>query len=492
MKAISLTTPFGGLHLDPHKTDSLHRPLNPIAIPKQLVVPLQQHIGQPAKPIVTVGERVKTGQVIARAEGYISAPIHAPSSGVVSAIDHHAIPHPSNLTAKCIIIDTDGQDEWVTLLPPLSRDTDPVTLRTRARECGLVGLGGAAFPTAVKLAANLNHKLDWLIINGAECEPYITCDELLMTLRAAEIVEGVVFMQQALGIENALIGIEDSKPSALNALREAVAKSAHPTLQVVEVPTIYPTGGEKQLIKILTGREVPSGKLPAEVGVICHNVGTAYALFHAVAHGKPLISRWITVTGDAVNAPQVCEVRFGTLINEVIAACGGYKPEVKRLLVGGPMMGYSLLTDEIPVIKGMNCLLATTQLARAAREPDPCIRCGQCVEVCPSHLLPQQLYWHAKSQEFDKLHDYHLFDCIECGCCASVCPSEIPLVSYYRYAKGELWIKEKEKRKADLARQRHENRQNRLSREQAEKEAKQREKKAAAKNLAASKKNEEV
>ncbi|HXH04116.1 MAG TPA: electron transport complex subunit RsxC, partial [Candidatus Competibacteraceae bacterium] len=392
------------------------------------------------------------------------------------------IAHPSGLAAPCLVIDSDGLEQWTELPPPLPdwARREPAAIRARARECGLVGLGGAAFPTAVKLNAAVEKPIELLVLNGAECEPYITCDDMLMRDRAAEIVAGLRIMRHALQAQRAVIAVEDNKPEARAALQRVLAESGTDAagIELRVLPTRYPIGGEKQLIKALTGLEVPSHGLPADLGIVCHNVATAYALYEAVLFGRPLIARYVTVTGDGIREPQVLEALIGTAVNELVAQCGGYQPEVRRLIMGGPMMGFTLSHDAVPIVKGSNCILALRG-APPAEEPMPCIRCAACVEVCPAHLLPQQLYWYTRAKDFDQVQDYHLFDCIECGCCAAVCPSHIPLVQYYRYAKSEIWAREREKEKAELARTRHTARQERLEREQEERAAKLRKKKEA-------------
>ncbi|ADE15815.1 electron transport complex, RnfABCDGE type, C subunit [Nitrosococcus halophilus Nc 4] len=466
----------GGLKLPDHKSPSTQAPIAPAALPKQLVLPLQQHIGEPAEPVVNLGERVLKGQVIATAQGYLSAPVHASSSGQVVAIDNLPIPHPSGLNAPCIVIETDGEDAWSERQRVENyQQLDPSQLRNLIRQAGIVGLGGAGFPTFIKLNPGPEPRVETLILNGAECEPYITCDDLLMRERAEEIIQGIRIMGHALHVHHCLIGIEDNKSEAYRALAAAATEG----IEVVSIPTRYPTGGEKQLIKVLTGQEVPSNGLPIDVGVVCHNVGTAVAVHRAINVGEPLISRIVTVTGSAVARPRNLEVLLGTPIRHLLTQCDTDIDRIDRLIMGGPMMGFTLHHDAAPVIKTTNCLLAGLQ--ERVRQPPvmPCIRCGACGEVCPVQLLPQQLYWHARAKELDKLQDYHLFDCIECGCCDYVCPSHIPLVHYYRYAKSEIWAQEQEREKADLARQRHEFRRQRREREQQERAARQQAKKAA-------------
>jgi len=477
-QSIQLHTFHGGLKLDGHKAISTSHPIKTAELPATLLLPVQQHIGQPADVIVKPGEQVFKGQKLTRASDYISAPIHAPTSGIISAVEERLVPHPSGLKALCIEIQTDGKDKWGEKVSyPDFRNTDIVTLRNHIRESGIVGLGGAAFPTSVKL--NPGRSIDTLILNGAECEPYITCDDMLMREHAADIVEGMAIMQFMLSAEQCIIGIEDNKPEAIAAMRAAV-KESELAAEVVAIPTIYPTGGEKQLIKILTNQEVPGDSLPADIGIVCQNVGTAKAVYDAVIHGQPLIDRVITVTGEGIAQPQNFLALIGTSMAELVAQAGGYKPGVKRLIMGGSMMGFALATDEIPIIKASNCILALTEVEQPPAQP--CIRCGKCEQVCPALLLPQQLFWYAQAKDFDKIQDYHLFDCIECGCCAEVCPSHIPLVQYYRFAKTEIWNQEREKVKSDIARERHifhEERLERLKKEKAERLAK---KKAALKN----------
>ena len=472
----------GGLRLPGNKAQSLLSPVRVMPVPPRLVLPLAQHIGTPAEPLVTVGERVLKGQMIARANGYVSVPIHAPSSGTVVEIGDRAVPHPSGLHAACIVIDTDGRDETAPdILSDDPTQLDPSELRNRIRNAGIVGLGGAGFPSFIKLNPGPERPIHTLLINAAECEPYITCDDMLMRTRAADVVSGARILQYALQAETCLIAIEDDKPEAAAAMRTAIDASSEATsMAVVQIPTVYPSGGEKQLIRIVTGREVPSQGLPADIGVICHNPGTAAAVHRALIEGEPLITRLVTVTGEGVASPGNLEVRIGTPIADVIAAAGGYTEHAHRLLMGGPMMGFALGTDAVPVVKTTNCLLVASRTELPLpQEQLPCIRCGACVDACPVLLLPQQLYWHAHAKDFDRIQDFNLFDCIECGCCSYVCPSHIPLVQYFRFAKTEIWNQERERAKADIARQRHEFRLFRQEREKEERAARLKQKQKA-------------
>lgn len=462
----------GGLHLEYHKDLVAGAPIATAPIPPQLVIPLAQHVGTPADPIVQVGQHVKRGEDIGRAHGYISLPVHASSSGTVTAIEERPVAHPSGIPARCVVIDTDGEDaaaepEWATIAEP--ETAEPHVLRDIARAAGIAGLGGASFPAFVKL--NPAKPVDALVINGAECEPYIACDQALMAEEADQIVAGIRIMLRALDAPECLIGIEDNKPQAIAAMTEAAAADARIT--VVTVPTRYPQGGEKQLIRTLTGREVPSQGLPLDIGIVCQNPGTARAFYRAVVHGEAMIDRVISLTGLAMAQPRNVRARIGTSLGWLAGQFGGFSETPGRLVMGGPMMGIRIPDDGgVPLVKASNCLLAMR--AEDVRPPEPampCIRCGACADVCPAKLLPQQLYWHAKAREFDKAQRYNLFDCIECGACAAVCPSHIPLVQYYRFAKTEIWAEERERLAADAARVRHEERQRRLEREAAEKEA---------------------
>ncbi|MGD9388273.1 MAG: electron transport complex subunit RsxC [Gammaproteobacteria bacterium] len=467
MKQSRLWHFHGGLKLDARAAAAVAAPIGTVPLPAQLVLPLSQHVGQPAEPIVSPGDRVLRGQPIARPNGYVGAKVHASSSGTVVEIAEHPVPHPSGLSADCIVIETDGRDERWGGYEPLSDYTalNGPDLRARVRAAGVVGLGGAAFPTAVKLGAGSGLKL--LILNGAECEPYICCDELLLRERADEVLAGAQILMRALDISRCVVAIEDDKPLARQALEVAIARSGDARLEVVSVPALYPEGGERQLIKVLTGEEVPARGVPPDIGYLCHNVGTAAAVARAVLQGEPLISRIVTVTGEGVARPQNMEVRLGTPISALVQACGGYTESAAHLLMGGAMMGFPLADDSLPVIKGTNCIVVASREEIRPRTPAmPCIRCGECAEVCPAQLLPQQLYWHARSEDLEPLDDYHLFDCIECGCCDVACPSQIPLTQYFRYAKTELWARQRDRVRSDVARERFEARRDRIEAEQ--------------------------
>ena len=468
----------GGLHLDGHKAMSMREPITEAPLPERLVLPLAQHIGAPAEPEVQVGERVRKGQRIARATEYVSAPIHASTSGTVVAIEERAVPHPSGLSAPCIVIEADGEDAWIERQPvPDYESLDPSALRNVIREAGIVGLGGAGFPSFIKLNPGPDKVVDLLILNGAECEPYITCDAMLMQEHPRRIIDGLLIMRHALQAKRCIIAIEDNKTVAHTVLVNALQEHEAEFIEVVQVPTIYPTGGEKQLIKVLTGREVPSNGLPIDIGMVCHNVATAAAVHDAIAEGTPLIERIVTVTGEALDRPCNLRVRIGTPFSTLLKAGQWRETETDEILMGGPMMGFVIPDLDVPVVKTTNCVLARPRSQPHRQPAMPCIRCGQCARVCPAQLLPQQLYWYAHARNFDRIQDYHLFDCIECGCCAYVCPSHIPLVQYYRFAKTEIWAQERQKQKADRARQRHEWHLERLARRKREEEERRRRKK---------------
>lgn len=485
----------GGIHPPENKLQSTKLPVAQANLPSHLIIPVLQHIGMAADPVVKVGDLVLKGQVIAEPVGRISAAIHAPSSGRIIDISQQPVPHASGLEAECIVIETDGAESWCdhqgledyTQLPPNE-------LIDFIRSKGIAGMGGAGFPTDVKLHLGDNHIVNTLIINAAECEPYITSDDMLMRTEPAAIIGGIEVIAHLLKPHHILIGIEDNKPEAIAALnRAAQASSLQIDIQVV--PTKYPSGGERQLIQLLTNIEVPSGKIPADVGIVCQNVGTTAAIYEAVTTGRPLISRIVTLTGDALAQPQNFRTLLGTPFTTLLEQAGVDQQRLSKLIMGGPMMGVPLTSPHLPVIKTTNCIIATTLEEMPAPPPaQACIRCGLCEQACPAQLLPQQLYWFSKGKEFDKARQHNLFDCIECGACAYVCPSNIPLVHYYRFAKSEIRNEELEQRRADHARARFEARQERLEREAAQKaeKRKQRAIEAAAAQAARKKAQEQA
>ena len=462
----------GGVHPPENKRQSTGLAIQTAPLAEQLIVPLSQHIGAPSDVVVSVGQRVLKGQVIAEAAGRISVNVHAPSSGEIVAVENRSVPHNSGMQAPCIVIKTDGEDEWVEHAGLDDYKAIPKQeLIDFIRHHGISGMGGAGFPTDVKLHLGDDHIVNTLVLNAMECEPYITADDMLLREHAENVINGVEIIAHLLQPSHVMIGIEDNKPQAIRAL-ELAARDTHLNLDIVVVPTVYPSGGEKQLIKLLTGIEVPSGRIPADVGIVCQNIGTAAAIYDAVYHGVPLISRVVTLTGDALAHPHNLRALIGTPLETLLNAAGVNQNALYRLVMGGPMMGFTVDSQSIPMIKTTNCIIAATyDEMPPAPAANPCIRCGMCEQVCPAELLPQQLHWFAKGKEFDKAKHHNLFDCIECGACSYVCPSNIPLVQYYRFAKSEIRAEEAEQRKSDHARIRFEARQARLEQDKADKEA---------------------
>jgi len=455
----------GGVHPEGHKDISNATPIRLMPLLPRYVVPLRQHIGTPARPLVQAGDTVLRGQMIGAPEGYVSTAIHAPTSGRVLAVAAHEVPHPSGLADLCVVIESDGLDQSIEFQPLDWQALDPSALRNRIRDLGLAGLGGAVFPSYIKLNPGAAKNLDTLILNGAECEPWITCDDRLMRERAAEILQGVAVMRHMLGAREVLVGIEDNKPEAIAAMRTVAGHD----VEVVAVPTLYPGGAGKQLAYTLTGKENPAGVRSTDVGVQVFNVGTAYALYRAVALGEPMLSRVVTVTGH-VARPGNYETRLGTPLAELLQAAGGALPGATGHLVGGPMMGFDLEDDTAPLTKAVNCIIVKhPDFFPAKPAALPCIRCGACARACPAFLQPFEMYWFSRAKDFGKAQSYDLFDCIECGCCSFVCPSQIPLVDFFRFAKSEIWERERHKHDADQARVRHEFKEFRLEREKKEK-----------------------
>lgn len=458
----------GGVHPKDRKELSADKPISPLPLPSLMRVPLQQHIGNPAEPVVNKGDHVLKGQVIGMARGPISAPVHAPTSGQVIAIGRFAAPHPSGLPGRTITLRPDGKDEWAELPPSLDPfKQEPEVIARRVAESGIVGMGGATFPSAVKLNLRDRFAVDTLVINGAECEPYLTCDDRLMRERAKDVIDGVRIMVRALGAERALIAIETNKPDAIKAMRLAAMISDQ--VQIVSVPTRYPMGSEKHLVQTLTGKETPARALTAELGVVVHNAATAYAVHRAVRHGEPLISRIVTVSGGAMTRTANLEAPIGTPISHILEHCGGFSEEPDRMLLGGPMMGQPLVNVRAPIVKGTGGILALTAEESAPREAGPCIRCGSCVTACPCGLEPLDMAARIRKEELDSAAKIGLLDCIACGSCAYVCPAGIPLVQYFNYAKGKLTAISRSKQKQQETKRLAEQREARIERIQAAK-----------------------
>lgn len=456
-----LHTFHGGLRLDGRKEASTSRPIQACPLPATLQVPLGLHGGEAADPCVAVGDTVRRGQRIAVAPGR-GADIHAPARAQVSAIGLHPEPqiHLSCLPSSA----SDPQDEW--RMPALDPwQAAPNALLERIRAAGIVGLGGAGFPAAEKLSA----RSALLILNGAECEPSIACDDALLRERAEDVVLGGRLLARLVGAERILLAVEDAMPQASAACAAAVARVGEGQVTLVAVPTVYPEGGERQLIEVLTGREVPRGGLPRDIGVLVHNVATAAAAWRAVVHGEALTHRVVTVAGSGVMQPGNFQVAIGTSVAHLIAQAGGYSARAARLLLGGPMMGIAQPDDSVAIGKQTNCVLVlAAEEIRDAAEEMPCIRCGDCARACPARLQPQQLLWHIRAQRLDRSEAEGVFDCIECGCCDLVCPSHIPLTEQFRQAKTDIRIVAHKRADADAARERYERRNQRLQRESDE------------------------
>ena len=476
----------GGIHPPENKHQSLSKPIGKLPIPEKLVVPLSQHIGAPSIACVKVGDTVLKGQKIADSTGSVSVATHAPTSGTVTAIESRPVAHSSGMNASCIEITSDQQDQWISRqgIEDFEHTSSSVLLSI-ITEAGIAGMGGAGFPTAVKLNPGFQRPIDTLIINATECEPYITADDALIRERAAEVVEGIRILSHILGNpSDILIGIEDNKPEAIEALKPFIRDTG---INLVSFPTKYPSGGEKQLIYILTGKELSNGAIPADIGMVCVNIGTTYAIKRAVVDAEPLISRVTTVTGEACGVNRNYDVLIGTSVDYLLEQNKFDHKACSRVIMGGPMMGFSLTSKDIPVVKTSNCILAPSFAEMPAEQPaQPCIRCGMCAEACPASLLPQQLFWYAQAEDHDRLQAHNLFDCIECGACSYVCPSNIPLVQYYRNSKGEIRQAQQEKIKAAQARERFEFHKQRIEQAEQEKEAKRAARREAAKQAKAS------
>lgn len=440
----------GGVHAEERKTATAHLPIiTNFPLPKKLYIPLQQHVGKPAEPLIRVGDKVLKGQLLAYSQGMISAPVHAPSSGTIIDVNDYPAPHPSALPIRTIVLETDGKDEWLTPkhLPEDPFQCSPEDLSLRVGAAGIVGLGGATFPTAVKLNMGRDNQVDILIINGAECEPYLSCDDRQMQERAEQIIDGVRIMLHSMITNHAVVAIEDNKPQAFAAMSTAAAP--FPEIKVTQIPTRYPMGWDRQLIKYVTGKEVPVGSRSSEIGVTIHNVSTAYAVHKAIRYGHPLVSRVVTVSGGAVTRPLNIEVPLGTLIAELFEFCAVNEQAVARIIMGGPMMGDALPHINLPTVKATSGILALTQSELKNGNEQPCIRCASCVTVCPAGLRPLDMANNIRINQLDAAVDIGLKDCISCGCCTYICPSNIPLVQYFKYASGEVAARQQAQHKSE-------------------------------------------
>ncbi|WOT06674.1 electron transport complex subunit RsxC [Shewanella youngdeokensis] len=466
----------GGIHPPELKSLSNKTAIATLPLAQQFVLPIPQ-VGESALLNVKLGDYVLKGQALTSGTSFAHCPVHAPTSGQITAIKPMPSNHASGIPVLSCILTADGLNNAV---PATACDASTLTnqqILQKIQQAGIAGLGGAAFPTHIKLSPA--SVIELVIINGIECEPYITSDDRLMQQHSDEIVAGIAIIERLLSPKRIVIAIEDNKPEAIDAMQHSLNRSElnGDNVRVTPVPTKYPSGGEKQLIQILTGQEVPSGAIPAQLGMLVQNVGTAYAIQDAVSNGKPLTERVVTVTGLNSNKPGNYWVPIGTPVEHILKT-SGFKGKLTqdKVIIGGPMMGHELPNIDAPVLKGTNCVLLPSDSEISSEQPEkPCIRCGECAVVCPALLLPQQLFWHSQAQEFDKAASFNLRDCIECGCCSYVCPSDIPLVEYFRVAKSALRTEAEEKKQADLAKQRFDAKQQRLEDEKIAREAKAKE-----------------
>jgi Na+-translocating ferredoxin:NAD+ oxidoreductase subunit C len=426
---------FGGIHPAYNKDLANRIAVEAMPLPKRLIVPFAQNLGAAPKPVVKKGDTVKKGQVIAEPQGFVSVPLHAPTSGTVQAID--VFPHPVGADMPAAVIVPDGADEWASGLDVErgGESMDAEAIKTIVRDAGLVGMGGASFPTHVKLSPPKDKPIDVLIINGAECEPYLTSDHRLMVEKAPQILEGASYLARALGVKNVIVGIEKNKPDAIEAMRKEAAARG---FTVGPLDVVYPQGAERQLIYVLAGRVVPAGGLPMDVGVLVQNVATAYAAWDAVRRSRPLVERVVCVTGRGVAEPKNVLTRVGTTFGDLIEFCGGRKQDAGKVIGGGPMMGVAQYSLDAPVTKGTSGIVVLRQGEVAQFVGDACIRCGRCVRACPMRLNPSILSIFAERLRFEDAGGHHVLDCIECGCCAYVCPSRRPMVHHFRRAKAEV------------------------------------------------------
>jgi len=431
---VKATTFKRGIYLEEAKGLTAHSPIVKAEVPQRVVIPLSQHTGAPSKPEVGIGDTVKRGQLIASSQGFVSSPQHASISGKVIAIGD--FPHPSGRLVSSIVIEGDGKDECVFFKEnPDYLNLTADEIKSLIKDAGIVGLGGAAFPTSVKLSPPKEKLIDTVILNGAECEPYLTADHRLMLEETAGVINGLKIIMKALGVTNGYIGIENNKPDAIQKMREALF--AESDIKVFPLKTKYPQGAEKMLIKAITGREVPPRGLPMDVGVVVQNVGTAFTIYEAMRYGKPLIERVVTVTGRGVRTPKNMLVRIGTPLKDLIEQCGGFTDGVVKVLVGGPMMGIAQWTLDVPLVKGTSGILILTEDDYVPSEEYlPCIRCGSCIDVCPMGLNPSMLSILSEKGWYEETKVYNLWDCFECGSCAYVCPSNRPMVQFIRLAKS--------------------------------------------------------
>lgn len=426
----------GGIHPADNKQLTSRKPTVVAAIPQRAIIPLSQHIGAPCKPAVVIGQEVKKGEKIGETGGFVSAPVHASISGKVAAIG--SFPHPLGMDMPSVVIENDGKDEWISGIreTPDYQSLSPDELKKMVSEAGIVGMGGATFPTHVKLSPPKEKPIDVVILNGAECEPYLTSDHRLMLERSKEIVEGLRILMRILNVRKGHIGIEDNKPDAITAMRAAVAGASDIVVWPVKVK--YPQGAEKMLIQAITNRTVPAGGLPMDCGVVVQNVGTAVAVYDAVRYGRPLIERFVTVTGRGVKEPKNFLARIGTPFSQLVAEAGGLTEDAAKIISGGPMMGMSQYTLDVPVIKGTSGILILPRSEVSTKAYGPCIRCARCIDACPMLLQPSLIGLFIEKGHYADAKDYHVMDCFECGSCTYVCPANRPMVQWVKRAKREL------------------------------------------------------